>query len=241
MPSPVFYNPNRELGLQWSIDYIFVGGRKKRRIRAKGYCSNKTTIIGDSMIQMISDMLFTTVQSVPGAYARDMVEMCLSGVYTVKGFSVVTVMAGTNDLSKSCPLEILVTFRRLVSYIRSVNPTCKIAICGILPRPCDRFASTKQEKLAEVNKAIKADCELINVYFIKTQKALKDKGTDEELYRDDGIHLTFYGVGCLKVYMEGLIGSIMSFRPQWDPLTKSVIPRPKKQSKASQKKKWESW
>jgi hypothetical protein len=77
MPSPVHYNPRRELGLQWSIDTVYVGGKKKRRIRAKGYCSNRTTIIGDSMIQMLSDMLFTTIQSVPGAPGVEVLENIL--------------------------------------------------------------------------------------------------------------------------------------------------------------------
>jgi hypothetical protein len=228
MSSYVHYDPRRVLGLQWSIDNVYVGGKRKRRIRAKGYSSNRTTIIGDSMIQMLSDLLFTTVQSVPGAYARDMVDMCQDGIYTVSGFQVVTIMAGTNDQCKSNIFEVLVSFRRLVQYIRNKNPTCKIAICGILPRPCDTNSPAKQKKLTDLNDAIKADCMLINVYYIKTGKALKNMGPDTLLFRNDGIHLTFYGVGCLKVYMEGIIGSINGMPPQWDPISGSLIPMPKK-------------
>ena len=116
MTSPVNYNPRRELGLQWSIDYVYIGNKRKRRIRAKGYNSNSTTIIGDSMIQMLSDMIGTSIQSVPGAYARDITDMCVNGTFTLAGFRVVTVMAGTNDISsKKCIMEILVSFRKHAS------------------------------------------------------------------------------------------------------------------------------
>jgi hypothetical protein len=226
MPSPVHYNPRRELGLQWSIDYVYVGGQRKRRIRAKGYSSNRTTIIGDSMIQMLSDLLFTSIQSVPGAYARDLVDMCTDGTFTVADFSVVAIMAGTNDVSsKKGILEILVSFRRLIHKIRLINPTCKIAICEILRRPCDEKSEAKKIKLENFNKALKADCELTNVYFIPTSKSLKDMGPDTLLFRHDGIHLTFDGVGCLKMYMEGLLGSIMGMPPQWDPTSRCVLPK----------------
>ena len=226
MSSPVHFNPRRELGLQWSIDYVIVGGKRKRRIRAKGYSSNRTTIIGDSMIQMLSDMLFSSIQSVPGAYARDLADMCEDETFTVSGFSVVAIMAGTNDVSsKRDILEILVSFRRLIQQIRSKNPTCKIAICEVLRRPCDTKSETKKSKLDRFNSALKDDCELTNVYYIPTSKSLKDMGPDSLLFRHDGIHLTFDGVGCLKIYMEGLIGSIMGMPPQWDPITKCILPK----------------
>jgi lysophospholipase L1-like esterase len=135
-------------------------------------------------------------------------------------------MAGTNDVSsKKSILEILVSFRRLIQCIRAVNPSCKIAICGLLRRPCDEFSKTKQTKLEDFNEALKADCELTNVYYITTSKALKDMGPDTLLYRHDGIHLTFDGVGCLKGYMEGIIGSIMGMPPQWDPIQNCIIPK----------------
>ena len=224
MSSPVAYNPRRELGLQWAIDYVYVGGKRKRRILAKGYNSNRTTIIGDSMIQMLSDMIGSSIQSVPGAYARDIADMCDSGIFTVAGFDVVTVMAGTNDVSsKKCLMEILVSFRRLIQCIRSLNPTCKVAVCGLLRRPCDERSATKIKKLDDFNLLLQDDCELTNVYFIKTSKCLKDMGPDSLIYRHDGIHLTFDGVGCLKCYMEGIIGSIIGMPPQWDPVSKRVF------------------
>jgi hypothetical protein len=225
MASPVEYSPNLVLGMQWQTDTVIVGGKVKRRIRAKGHLSNKVTIIGDSIIQMFSDLLITSIQSVPGAYARNIVEMCESGVYVIEGFSAVLVLAGTNDQCKSAILEILVSFRRIVHHIRIINPLTRIAICGVLPRPVDFGSPSKMEKLETLNDAIQADCKQMNVCYVKTEKGIKDKGTISEIYRNDGIHLTDKGVGFLANYLEGVIGSLLGDPSQWDAINKRIIPR----------------
>jgi hypothetical protein len=213
MASPVDYNPKRVFGMEWDVDHVEFNGKTKRRIRAKGYSANRVTIIGDSIIQMLSNLLYTSIQSFPGAYARDIVDMCQSGIYVIEGFDLVLVSAGTNDQSKSSILEVLVSFRRIVHHVRQQNPRCLIAICGLLPRPVDSKDESKTKKLDELNTALQADCILINVYYIHTDRAIKGQPT-AKVYRDDGIHLTFKGVGYLKSYLEGIIGSILGTPPQ---------------------------
>jgi hypothetical protein len=208
--------------MQWQIDRVTVDGKTKRRIRAKGYSSNRTTIIGDSIIQMLSDMQNTSIQSIPGAYVRKMVAMCEAGIYVIEGFEVVVVHAGTNDQCKSSILEVLVSLRRVVQYIRAQNPSCRIAICGLLPRPVDAQSKVKIDKLDNLNQAIEDDCVLINVFFIKTERALKGKSTSN-IYLGDGIHLTLEGAWYLQNYLEGVIGAVMGIPPQWDPIGKVVI------------------
>ena len=225
MASPVDYSPHLVLGMQWETDRVLVAGKEKRRIRAKGHLSNKVTIIGDSIIQMFSDLLITSIQSIPGAYARNIVEMCESGIYVIEGFSAILVLAGTNDQCKRAILEVLVSFRRIVHHIRTRNPTCMIAICGLLPRPVDFGSPTKMKKLDDLNDALQADCKLMNVCYVKTEKGIKDKGPTSKIYRNDGIHLSDKGVEFLVNYLEGVIGSLLGDPPQWDPINKKIIPR----------------
>ena len=224
MASPVGYSPRRVLGMQWEIDHVTVDGKVKRRIRAKGYASNRTTLLGDSIIQMLSDMQITSIQSVPGAYARSIVSMCEAGTYVVEGFEIVAIFAGTNDQCKSSIMEVLVSFRRIVQHIRAQNPLSRIAICGLLPRPVDAKSITKSDKLVNLNQAIEDDCALINVCYIKTDRALKGKATSQ-VYMGDGIHLTLLGAWYLQNYLEGVFGAILGIPPQWDPVNKVVIPK----------------
>jgi lysophospholipase L1-like esterase len=105
-------------------------------------------------------------------------------------------------------MEVLVSVRRIVQYIRVQNPTCRIAICGLLPRPIDSKDPIKVNKLDDLNIALKADCALINVYFINTEKSIKGHPI-KNVYREDGIHLTLEGVGYMKSYLEGIIGTVV--------------------------------
>jgi hypothetical protein len=225
MPSPVGYNARRELGDEWDIDWVMVGGKMKKRTRAKGYSANRCTIIGDSIIQMMSNLLYTSVQAISGAHARNMVEMCEDNIYLIDRFDVVSIFAGTNDQCRSSALEILVSLRRIIQHIRNCNPTCRIAICGLIARPVDQKSEKKVKKLSDLNDAIKADCELTNTFYINSEKGLQGKGPMSVIYREDRIHLSLVGVTHLQTYIEGVIGSILGEPPQWDPINKVIIPK----------------
>ena len=225
MTSPIEYNCNRDLGLQWSIDTVIVGGKVKKRVRVKGYSSNRVTIIGDSIVQMISDMNHTSIQAICGAYAHDIVNMYQDGIYKIQGFEAIVVFAGSNDLCKYTILEILVSFRRIVHHIRAENPTTHIAICGILARPCEATDDTKVKKHSDMNEALKADCKVMNVSYVNSEKALNGMGSVDKLFMPDKIHLSNVGVGLLMTYLEGIAGSLLGIPPQWDPVLKQSIPR----------------
>ena len=57
-------------------------------------------------------------------------------------------------------------------------------------------------------------------------------GTTEDLYIKDLIHLSDYAVNLLAKYLEGKIGSIFALKPQWNPQTRSVIPKIPRQGRA---------
>ena len=62
MASPVGYSDRRQLGLKRKTDYVDIGGGKiKRRVRMKGFNSNKATLLGDSMTQFMYDMINCSV------------------------------------------------------------------------------------------------------------------------------------------------------------------------------------
>jgi type III secretion system FlhB-like substrate exporter len=231
MASPVGYSDRRQQGLKRKTDYVDIGGGKiKRRVRMKGYNSNKATLLGDSLTQFMHDMINCSVQAIPGAYARDFIQMCRNEVYDLSSFPAIVLILGTNDVTDTIPTRIADIFQDIIEFIRHANPTCRLAISGILPRPCDSYtddADDRQKALDLTNSLIKAVCKYNNVVFFNSETAIIDKGDVETIYHTDQLHLSFVGVGHLKNWLEGKIGSLMGVPPQWDPISKSIVPKKK--------------
>jgi hypothetical protein len=203
MSSPVGYSPHRVLGMEWDVDMVSVKGKDKRRIRAKGYNGNRATLLGDSIIQFISEMTSTSIQSMPGTYARDIIWMCQHSILDIHNFEAIVVHTSTNDLCDTPVAEIVEVFSDILGYVREVNPTCRLAVSGVLPRPCDDKCPTKLAKRSQLNKELAALCKSQNVYYIKSEKALRGKGPISKIYRPDNLHLENFGVGLLKIYLGG--------------------------------------
>jgi lysophospholipase L1-like esterase len=157
------------------------------------------------------------MQSIPGGYARDIINLCEQGTFSVTGFRAIVVAAGTNDLCDTPPDQIVEIFRSIIEYIRAKNPECRLAISGILPRSCDRQLLPKLQARIDTNESLAALCKSLNVAYLKTELAIKDKGTRTEIYSPDGIHLTPKGIGLIKIWIEGRIGSLLGTPPQWNP------------------------
>jgi hypothetical protein len=112
-----------------------------------------------------------------------------------------------------------------------------IGISGIMPKPCDDNYPLLLTAREDTNSGLAALCKRVNVEHYKSEKCLKDMGSTDELYIYDYIHLSDYAVGLLKKYLEGKIGSIFALQPQWDPRTRSVIPKIRKTKGKSHKSK----
>ena len=237
MASPTAFSMDYQRGTKRSVEHVVIDGRNKRVVSAKGHLRNRTTLIGDSIIQFVEQCLYTSVQAIPGSYARNFIRMCELGRLSVMDFHVVVLHMGCNDLCDTSPEDICHIFENVIMYIREKNPTCMIGISGILPKPCDNNFQLKLEAREKTNTGLAALCKKINVEYYKSEKCLKDKGTTEELYIRDRIHLSDYAVGLLKKHLEGKIGSIFALQPQWDPQTKSVIPKKPKVKGQSKKNK----
>jgi hypothetical protein len=219
MASPVEFSTSRAspTAPSRSVEHTEVEGRTKRLVKAKGFAENRCTLIGDSMLQMIKEFLYTSVQSLPGLYAKDLVGVMRRGDIKVSNFRAIIILIGTNDLHKVTHQELASYFNDIVDYIRSVNPLARIAISCILPRPCDYKFPTKVKKRVSANNAISHVCRRINVQYIKSEICLFDQGPDKLLYMPDKIHLTMKGVKILKMYLEGRFGSLLGLPPQWVP------------------------
>ena len=154
-----------------------------------------------------------------------MVEMCTSGIYDIKSFSAVVVCGGTNDYSDSTQEQIFACFISLIEYIRSVNPTCLIAVCGILPRPCDWRTPAKLKGRMKLNTELLLLCRSANVDYFKTDAALKGKGPYSLLFHTDYLHLSDTGVFHLKKWLEGRIGRLLGDPNQVRPSVPPVLAR----------------
>ena len=224
MASPVEYSTSRAplSSKERTVEHTEVAGRTKRLIKAKGNAENRCTLIGDSIIQMIRQCLYTSIQSIPGLYVKDLVDVMRRGVVRVHDFKAIIVIIGTNDLCRSSFTEIAAFFADIVEFIRSQNPLARLAICGILPRPCDARSETMQKKRVSTNNAISHLCRRVNVHYIKTEICLYDQGPEKLLYMPDKIHLSDKGVKILKMYLEGRFGSLLGLPPQWVPFPLNI-------------------
>ena len=130
----------------------------------------------------------------------------------------VVVMAGTNDFSSNyTQQQILAMFTAIIGYIRAVNPHAQIAICGILPRPCDARDPRTYHKLQarlQLNTALLLHCQHSGVAYFKTDKALKGKGPNTYLYHTDFLHLSDNGMFFLVKWLEGRIACLIGAAPQ---------------------------
>jgi type III secretion system FlhB-like substrate exporter len=217
MAAQVEYTTDRPSGKERSVDHIQVKGKNKRLVGAQGYRENTVTIIGDSIIQFMRQMTYVSVQAIPGSYARDLISICEKGDITLSSFRAVIVSCGTNDLCDSTPEEIVASFAEIIRYIRQKNPTCRLAICGILPRPCDNKHPLKLKARVDTNEYLMQYCKRRNVAYFKLELALKGKGPEDKLYYTDKLHLSDTGVKWLKSWLEGRIGSLLGMPPQWTP------------------------
>jgi hypothetical protein len=230
MASQITFTTARPSGSKRHVEPFDFGGKRKKLVSAKGYSENRCTLIADSICQNMWDMLYTSLQSVPGAYARHVIDMCKRGAFVVDGFSIVVIALATNYLCDTSPAEIGYEFSKIIEYIREQNPTCRIAISGILPRLCDQFSTIKSRARINTNKSIAAQCKRLGVEYFKSEVCITEAISQlevpiESLYRrQDGIHLSDeLGVGVYKKYLEGKIASLLGLPPQWDPSTGHII------------------
>jgi hypothetical protein len=219
MASPVEFSTSRapSSAVDRSVEYTEVDGRRKRLVKAKGFSENRCTLIGDSLIQFVRQCLYTSIQSIPGLYAKDLVDVMRRGSVKVQDFKAIIVLIGSNDLCKSTYREIAGFLEDIVDYIRSQNPLARLAICGILPRPRDNKLPTMLKKRVSTNNAISHMCRRLNVHYIKTEVCLYDQGSEKLLYMPDKLHLSDKGVKILKMYLDGRFGSLLGLPPQWVP------------------------
>jgi hypothetical protein len=187
-----------------------VGGKRKRVTRAEAFTTNRVVILSDSICQLMINCLFTEVQCVHGGRMSNVVQYLRQGTCWVDNVEGVILAYGSNDLRgnihfSQCADEIVGSLRRAVKYIRHLNPTARIGVSGILPRPRDITAENTAMIDARVytNVVMREFCKLNNVSYFKSETTLKNRDIEPPIFKEDGLHLTTEGTSYYQLYLEG--------------------------------------
>ena len=125
--------------------------------------------IGDSMYRFLSLYLGVLVYFFPGAEVGDILQKVLNGGISKRVLidsDIIFIHLGTNNIGNGTYKNVKNDMERLVDALMAINPTVKIVISGILPRPCD-FNITNPI-VTEVNRELASWCKYNNCKFIKT-------------------------------------------------------------------------
>ena len=100
-------------------------------------------------------------------------------------------------------------YNNLISAIEQQNPTIGIVILSILPRKF--HFSVNLTRITDINKALKKFCSGIhNCKFVKAYQKFTFEGKlKENLFQEDGIHLSFDGNHILKEILASEVGEVL--------------------------------
>ena len=167
------------------------------------------TVIGDSIIRDLPRPTPTlrrfSVQCVPGARAPTIEYGIRTGrgkpttkgrQLRVKGYRHIIIHCGTNQLWTADPPSVLAgrlvrDMQDLLRTIRIWNPSAKIAISAVLPRPRDERHST--DRIKEANRALKSFAANNRLLFIRSFRKFMCGQQIRKEFFTDGLHLNHKG------------------------------------------------
>ena len=156
--------------------------------------NKQTLVIGDSIIKNMTSRKFdkkgrTYIKSIRGGKIGHIKNFLM----TVKAsqLKVIIIHAGTNHLRDETTDEILLQIKDLVLKIKNKFPQVKICILSLLHRETKEGNEAFVNKINEVNRNLKIQCENIGASLI-----LNDNLNDPS-NRSDGLHLSFKGTMAL--------------------------------------------
>lgn len=132
---------------------------------------------------------------------RQYLELQMVGV---KNHDLVIIHVGTNNVERNSVGEICRQFGRLIQAIHHFNPTAKVAVSSILPRPKDW--DVYGQKVMDINKALVRLQRNLDFTFLKTYRPFWNNYTHmprSNHFARDGLHLSALGVAMLKNSLEG--------------------------------------
>jgi lysophospholipase L1-like esterase len=110
---------------------------KHKLYRWRGYHGSFATVIGDSLTKWVRGIKFTDVQSIPGLNIQRAVQRIQDRTLIVSNYGLIFLFVGTNNFEKSTPCEIIDELSKLISVVKSSNPTARVACSAIICRPRD--------------------------------------------------------------------------------------------------------
>ena len=208
------------LGNKGSVSgMVNVGHARKRVTTADGFKADLGTILGDSIIKGIINMLQTKIQGLHGGTMYDLANYCRQGVMKVRPYKVIIISFGCNDLrddipKDECAAQIIRSLDEAIGVIREINPEVRIGVAGIIPKPRDDGNKAMLDARIEANIAMRMYCRAHNLMYYRTETFLKKRDPTKPIYAKDRLHLTPDGAAYLGTYFDGKIGELLGLPSQ---------------------------
>jgi lysophospholipase L1-like esterase len=138
------------------------------------------TIIGDSIIKWVRAIRHTDTQSIPGLDLDRAFQKVKEGTLDVVNYSIVVIHVGTNNIHSCTPEQITEKAENLTNLIAQMNPSAKIAVSGILPRPIDDKSPWVESNRRKSNLSIRKNSKAQGIHFIESWRAVLVKKVKEK-------------------------------------------------------------
>ena len=100
----------------------------------------------------------------------------------------IIIHAGTNNLKKDNPKEVMKKFEKLITGVKSDHPNVDITLSSIIKRSDNKDLN---QKIHKVNELLKSYCEVNNFGFINNDNI------PEQFLNSGGLHLNHRGIQAL--------------------------------------------
>ena len=171
----------------------------------------KVTIISDSIAKYITGIDGVTLQAFSGDTISRITNRLLTREAKIEKIDFVIFHVGTNDIGRRASFQSIISdFGNLVGVCRKVNPTIRIIISAIIPRPVDHTVT--DTVIRKINGYLaKEMSKNMNFKFIHTYRPFTHCGKVKlELYakKDGGLHLNTEGTNRLRYFFLRVISTL---------------------------------
>jgi lysophospholipase L1-like esterase len=143
--------------------------------RWKGEDRIVATILADSICKWLRGIRHTDTQSLPGINLQKAILRVKDRTLDVSSYKIIIVHISTNDIHSSSPLQITEKMEELTDLIREINPSAKIAISGMLPRPIDDPSPWVEANRRKTNISLRKSARKRGMYFVESWRAVLHK------------------------------------------------------------------
>jgi lysophospholipase L1-like esterase len=157
-------------------------------------------IIGDSILREIRYIRDCEVISLSGIKLEELLKYLKHQTNRTIDAKSILIHCGTNNIERDEPNEIVRKIKNIIDEIHSKNPSVKILVSSILPRPIDDEKNGHKVKI--VNGQLKRKCVEWGAYFLASHKLMLKLGKPQVKFYRDGLHLNKDGVKRLRQFFS---------------------------------------